>query len=137
MPTVLNCLRVEPASTVQSALMITKIAAIGFLVGCGFLFVHGPRLGWTPIADRPVSPGLLSEFGAAMVPVLFAYGGWQTTPFVAGEFKDPRRYLPRGLLLGVIGVIVLYTSVSLVCLLALGPKQLAQTMTPASAVMHA
>jgi basic amino acid/polyamine antiporter, APA family len=135
--TILNCLGVKTGSTVQSALMVTKIAAIGFLVGCGFLFVHGPTLHWTPIADRPFSPGLLSEFGAAMVPVLFAYGGWQTTPFVAGELKDPRRDLPRGLLLGVIGVIVLYTSVSLVCLRALGPEQLAITRTPASAVMRA
>src|SRR5215469_16261594 len=132
--TILNCVGVKTGSTVQSALMVTKIAAIGFLVGCGFLFVHGPTLAWTPIADRPVSLGLLSEFGAAMVPVLFAYGGWQTTPFVAGELKDPRRDLPRGLLLGVIGVIVLYTSVSLVCLRALGPEQLAITRTPASAV---
>ena len=135
--TILNCLGVKTGSTVQSALMVTKIAAIGFLVGCGFLFVHGPKLHWTLIADRPVSPGLLSEFGAAMVPVLFAYGGWQTTPFLAGELKDPRRDLPRGLLLGVIGVIVLYTSVSLVCLRALGPEQLAITRTPASAVMRA
>lgn len=134
--TILNCLGVKTGSTVQSALMVTKIAAIAFLVGCGFLFVHTPKLQWTPIADRPVSLSLLSEFGAAMVPVLFAYGGWQTTPFVAGELKDPRRDLPRGLLLGVIGVIVLYTSVSLVCLRALGPAQLALTRTPASAVMH-
>lgn len=135
--TILNCLGVKTGSTVQSALMVTKIAAIAFLVGCGFLLVHAPKLGWTPIADRPASLGLFSEFGAAMVPVLFAYGGWQTTPFVAGELKDPRRDLPRGLLLGVIGVIVLYTSVSFVCLRALGPAQLAGTKTPASAVMHA
>ena len=134
--TILNCLGVKTGSTVQSALMVTKIVAIAFLVGCGFLFVHGPRLAWSPIADKPVSLGLLSEFGAAMVPVLFAYGGWQTTPFVAGELRDPRRDLPRGLLLGVIGVIVLYTSVSLVCLRALGPARLAMTGTPASAVMR-
>jgi APA family basic amino acid/polyamine antiporter len=135
--TILNCLGVKTGSTVQSALMVTKIVAIAFLVGCGFLFVHAPQLHWRPIADRPASFGLLSEFGAAMVPVLFAYGGWQTTPFVAGELKDPRRDLPRGLLLGVIGVILLYTSVSFVCLRALGPLGLAQTRTPASAVMRA
>lgn len=135
--TILNCLGVKTGSAVQSALMMTKIAAIAFLVGCGFLLIHAPKLPWVPILDRPASLGLFSEFGAAMVPVLFAYGGWQTTPFVAGELKDPRRDLPRGLLLGVIGVIVLYTSVSFVCLRALGPVQLALTRTPASAVIHA
>jgi APA family basic amino acid/polyamine antiporter len=135
--TILNCLGVKTGSTVQSALMVTKIAAIGFLVACGLLFVHAPQLKWTPIADRPPSFSLFSEFGAAMVPVLFAYGGWQTTPFVAGELRDPRRDLPRGLLVGVIGVILLYTSVSFVCLRVLGPAQLAVTGRPASAVMRA
>ncbi|HWC19365.1 MAG TPA: amino acid permease [Terriglobales bacterium] len=137
MLTVLNCLGVKTGSTVQSALMVMKIAAIAFLVGCGFLFVRSPQLHWIPISDKPASLGLFSEFGAAMVPVLFAYGGWQTTPFVAGELRDPRRDLPRGLMLGVVGVILLYTSVSLVCLRALGPEQLALTRTPASAVMRA
>src|SRR5581483_1730792 len=103
--TILNCLGVKTGSTVQSALMVMKIAAIAFLVGCGSLFVRSAQLHWVPISDKPASLSLFSEFGAAMVPVLFAYGGWQTTPFVAGELRNPRRDLPRGLLLGVIGVI--------------------------------
>ena len=74
--------------------------------------------------------------GAALVPVLFAYGGWQTSSFVAGELKRPERDLPRGLLLGVLGVVVLYLSVSAVCLRVLGPAGLAATTTPASEVMR-
>src|SRR5262249_21221691 len=81
--TVLNCLGVKTGSTVQSALMVTKIAAIAFLVGSGFLLVHAPKLQWAPIIDRPVSLGLFSEFGAAMVPVLFAYCGWNSMPCVS------------------------------------------------------
>ncbi|HET9742765.1 MAG TPA: amino acid permease [Terriglobales bacterium] len=135
--TIVNCLGVRTGSTVQSALMVTKIVAIAFLVGAGFLLLHTPKLAWTPVADQPLSLGLISEFGAAMVPVLFAYGGWQTANFVASELKDPRRDLPRGLLLGVIGVIILYVSVSFVCLRALGPVGLANSRTPASAVMNA
>lgn len=71
-----------------------------------------------------------------MVPVMFAYGGWQTANFVAGEMRDPRRDLPRGLLLGVLGVVTLYVGVSFVCVRALGPAGLAATHTPASAVMR-
>jgi APA family basic amino acid/polyamine antiporter len=73
---------------------------------------------------------------AAMVPVLFAYGGWQTASFVSGEMRDPRRDLPRGLFIGVIGVIVVYLLVTYVCLRALGPAGLANTTTPASEVMR-
>ena len=39
-----------------------------------------------------------------MTPVMFSYGGWQTSSFVAGEMRNPQRDLARGLLLGVAGV---------------------------------
>lgn len=71
-----------------------------------------------------------------MVPVLFAYGGWQTANFLAAEVKEPKKNLPRGLLLGVLGVVVLYLGVNWVYLRALGPQALAATTTPATAVMR-
>ena len=71
-----------------------------------------------------------------MVPVLFAYGGWQTSSFIAGEVREPQRNLPRGLMVGVAGVILLYLAVSFVCLRALGPEGLANTRTPATDVMR-
>jgi APA family basic amino acid/polyamine antiporter len=49
---------------------------------------------------------------------------------------EPRKNLPRGLLLGVLGVIVVYLSVNYVCVHALGTGALAQTKTPATAVMR-
>src|SRR2546427_9006702 len=84
------------------------------------------------------SPSLLRSliaFGAALIPAQFAYGGWQTACFVAGEVREPRRNLPRGLLLGVLGVIIVYLSVNYVCVRVLGAGLLAQTRTPATAVM--
>lgn len=71
-----------------------------------------------------------------MVPVVFAYGGWQTANFIAAEVKEPEKNLPRGLVLGVVGVVVLYTTVNWVCVRSLGAAQLAATTTPATAVMR-
>jgi APA family basic amino acid/polyamine antiporter len=71
-----------------------------------------------------------------MAPVLFAYGGWQTASFVSGEMRNPRRDLPRGLLIGVIGVIVCYVLVSYSCVRVLGVADLARTSVPASEVMR-
>jgi APA family basic amino acid/polyamine antiporter len=68
--------------------------------------------------------------------VLFAYGGWQTSGFVMGELKRPERDMPRALLLGVAGVVVLYLSVNVVCLRALGAEGLAASTAPASDVMR-
>ncbi len=134
--TVVNCLGVRAGSTVQSALMVVKIVAIALLVGAGALLVRGTHVAWKPLLDQPVSPGLLSSFGAAMVPVVFAYGGWQTASFVAGEMKEPRRDLPRAFVAGVAAVALLYVSVNYVCVRALGVSALAETKTPASAVMR-
>jgi APA family basic amino acid/polyamine antiporter len=134
--TIINCLGVKSGSNVQSALMVMKILAIALLVIAGALFARGPQLSFKPLVGQPVSAGLLSAFGAAMVPVLFAYGGWQTGCFVAGEMRDPRRDLPRALVLGVIGVAVLYSSVNFIYLRTLGIHALAEVHTPASAVMR-
>jgi basic amino acid/polyamine antiporter, APA family len=135
--TVVNCLGVRSGGSVQSALMVLKVLAIAAFVIAGLGRSKGPELSLFPIADRRFDAGLISEFGGAMVPVLFAYGGWQTANFVAGELKNPQRDLPKGLLLGVAGVVLMYTAVNYVCLRTLGPDGLAGTSTPASAVMQA
>ena len=134
--TVANCMGVKSGSNVQSALMVLKILAIAMLVVCGALLVRAPHLAFTPVAGQPLSGSLLSSIGAAMVPVVFSYGGWQTACFVAGELKEPRRDLPRALVLGVVGVAVLYLSVNYIYVRALGVAGLAASHTPASAVMR-
>lgn len=136
--TVINCIGVRAGSRTQSILMVLKIAGIVLLVFCGVFF--GKRASASLSSDSltpPLSVNFFTTMGAAMVPVLFAYGGWQTSGFVAGEMKNPRRDLPFGLLVGVSGVIALYLAVNSVCLYVLGSDGLAQTKAPASAVMRA
>lgn len=131
--TVVNCLGVALGSRVQSVLMVLKIGAIGGLIACGLLIA-------APAAQAAETGGArtidIFAFGAAMAPVLFAYGGWQTASFVAGELKDPQRDLPRGLIFGVGGVVLLYLGVNWVCVRVLGGPGLAQTPAPASAIMQ-
>lgn len=135
---VINCLGVRAGSRVQSGLMVLKILAIVALVAAGgwFLSHHGGLRPADPPAREPIEPlGLFQAMAAAMVPVLFAYGGWQTANFVAEEIREPRVNLPRALILGVSGVVVLYLAVNVVCVTVLGPAGLAEAATPASAVM--
>ena len=133
--TVINCLGVRAGSTVQSILMVLKIVAIAALVICGFLFAERTTT-ISGVLDRPLSPDLLTAFGAALVPVIFAYGGWQTATFVAGEIKEPRKNLPRGLIFGVTGVVLLYLAANVVYLNVLGTSGLAASAAPASEVMR-
>jgi basic amino acid/polyamine antiporter, APA family len=106
--TLINCLGVKAGGRTQSAFMVMKIIAIAALVICGLAFAQS-HLTTATAVDQTWS---LSSFGAAMVPVLFAYGGWQTANFIAAEVKESRKNLPRGLLIGVLGVVALYTAVN-------------------------
>jgi APA family basic amino acid/polyamine antiporter len=147
--TVINCLGVRTGSNVQSALMVMKIFAIVALIVCGLGGVFGwfgmgaeAALNRAPDTSVPpaAAPALSFEFvtvmAAAMIPVLFAYGGWQTSSFIAGEVREPQKNLSRALLLGVIGVIILYLAVNFVYVAVLGVDALSETQTPASEVMR-
>src|SRR6184192_111015 len=133
--TAINCLGARAGSNIQNLLMLLKIGAIAGLVALG-MALGGGSLKSEPLLGEPVSFGLLKSIGAAMVPIAFAYGGWQTATFVAGEMRDARRDLSRGLLIGVGGVVALYLAVNLACLRVLGSAGLDATTTPASDVMH-
>jgi APA family basic amino acid/polyamine antiporter len=133
--TVINCLGVRSGSNTQNLLMLLKLGAIVVLIVAGASVVVPARLSMTPALDAPLSLSLLLRFGAAMTPVMFAYGGWQTASFVSGELRRPKRDLVVGLLAGVAGVIAVYVAVNVVCVGVLGQK-LANIPTPASAVMR-
>ena len=132
--TIINCLGVRSGSNTQSALMLLKLAAIVALIVAGFMFRGAPP---TAAVAAEVGGAPLLAFAAAMTPVMFAYGGWQTASFISGELKRPERDLAIGLLLGVIGVIVVYVLVNIVCVRVLGPAGLAQSEAPASDIMRA
>ena len=134
--TAVNCLGARAGGTVQNGLMLTKIVAILALVTLGWLALRGGAAPPGPDVVPAEGRAPLLALAAAMVPVLFAYGGWQTASFVSGELRDPARDLPRGLLFGVVGVVVLYLAVNVVCLVVLGAAGLAATNTPASDVMQ-
>jgi APA family basic amino acid/polyamine antiporter len=131
----INCLGVRAGSSVQSVMTLSAIAMIGLLETTSFS-LGTSQISWAPLLDRPLDKNLFLAFGAAMTPVLFAYGGWQTSGFIGGEVRDASRLLPRALVLGVLGVIAVYTSVNFVYLRALGPVGLAGSTTPASSVMQ-
>lgn len=135
--TLVNVLGVRAGASTQNTLMVLKLAALVAVIVAGLALagaaVAPPAPGATGTAPLPDAAG---GFGAAMVAVLFSYGGAHTAAFIAGEVKDPERTLPRGLVLGVLGVIVIYVLVNLACLRVLGIERLAASTAPAAEVMR-
>ena len=129
--TAINALGVRSGAGTQNVFMAVKIAAIA-----GFVFVGivAPRAASVALGPAAAAGTSAAAIGLAMVPVLFAYSGWQTASFMSAELKTPERTLPRGLILGVSCVVILYLAVNAVCVRVLGPAGLAATRTPASAI---
>jgi APA family basic amino acid/polyamine antiporter len=133
---IVNYLGVKTSSRLLNILVILKVAALGVLIVAG---AFSPAFdGWWTVG-RPRtadSSATIVAFGAALIPILFAYGGWQNANYVAEEIENPRRNLPLSLLAGTLTVVVVYVLVNVVYLRALGLDGLAATVTPASTSAH-
>ena len=136
----INVLGVKPGSRVLNLFVLLKVAALAVLIGFGLLLPAGnggATVGTVPLSLPPgAGPGhggmVLLAFGAALIPVMFSYGGWQNANYVAEEIRDPPRNLPRALLLGTALVVLVYVLVNWIYLRTLGHSGLAGTLTPAA-----
>jgi APA family basic amino acid/polyamine antiporter len=129
-----NCIGVSAGNRVQTALGAVRMAAIVAIIIGGLFFAT--RVHSVAAAALPPPSDNVKSFAAAMIPVVFCYGGWQTASYVTGEMKNPANNLARALLVGVLAVITLYLLVNVACLRALGVAALGETATPASDVLE-
>lgn len=131
-----NYVGVKPGSRVLNGFVILKLIPLGLLIVAGLFLPGAPDGGATQdalaIAGEGEPPLLLFAFGAALIPIMFSYGGWQNANYVAEEMKNPVRDLPISLLSGTALVVLVYGLVNFVYLKTLGHSGLAGTLTPAS-----
>ena len=130
-----NYVGVRPGAITQNVLTVLKLGALGILIVAGLILaaVPPPSEQHLPAAHG----GLVLAVGAALVPVLFACGGWQQTNFVAEELIEPERNLPRALVAGVSIVVAVYLLANLAYLRTLGIAGLAASDAPAADSMNA
>jgi APA family basic amino acid/polyamine antiporter len=126
-----NAAGVKPGSLLLNVLVVAKLAALGVLIGAGWILGPGGPVAGHPVPVSPSRTSLLT-FGAALIPILFAYGGWQSSNVVAEEIREPRRTLPFALVAGIAIVVFVYLAANIVYLQTLGRDGLAATMTPAA-----
>ncbi len=136
----LNYIGVRPAAWTQNVFTLLKLAALVVLILAGLFLSPDTPQSPVPSAQYPAPTGFLATFLAlatAFVPVLFAYGGWQQTNFIAEELVEPEKNLPKALVLGVLGVVAVYLLANLAYLRALGVDGLARSTAPAADTMSA
>jgi len=126
-----NAVGVKLGSRLLNLLVVLKVSALAVLIVGGLALASRlPAPPAVPGVSRPA--GSLLAFGAALVPILFTYGGWQSVNSMAEEIRDPRRSVPRALVAGTLIVLAVYLLANLVYLETLGRDGLAATPTPAA-----
>jgi amino acid transporter len=120
-------------SLVQNITTLAKYGGLMFIVLLAFA-LGLPHTGghYTPAA--PAGSFTFGAFGLALVSVLWAYDGWEDVTFVAGEVKDPRRVMPRAIIIGTLAVIAIYLLANLAYLAVLDVGQIASSQLVAAEV---
>ncbi|MGH7269693.1 MAG: APC family permease [Polyangiaceae bacterium] len=131
--TVVNALGLRAGTWTQNGLSGIKLAAFAALLGLGLLIRRsGPAGGGGLVpffapGDRPGS------FAGALIPVMFAYSGWNAATYIAGEMREPTKGLGRALAIGTVLSIALYVAINVAYLRAMPLPDLARTTEPARA----
>ena len=73
---------------------------------------------------------------AALVSALWAYDGWNNVSMVASEIRDPQRNLPRALIWGTAGVIVIYLLINAAYFRVLSAAEVGATERVAAETMR-
>ncbi|OGP54673.1 MAG: hypothetical protein A2X89_01590 [Deltaproteobacteria bacterium GWD2_55_8] len=97
----------------QNILTTLKIGSLLGIILLGVLVGKGSTEHFVPFFDLSKVTDL-SVFGAAFIPVIFAYAGWNAVIYLAGEVKQPERNLPRALVRANLLVILLYLAINVV-----------------------
>jgi APA family basic amino acid/polyamine antiporter len=128
--TAINALGLRPGKWTQNVLSATKLAAFAGLLALAAVMPHASPNGLTPFfAAGDQASGLAT----ALIPVFFAYSGWNAATYVSGEMRDPRRGLGQALALGTGLCVLLYLAVNASYLRAMPLDVLAHADQPARA----
>ncbi len=115
--TAINYFGVKPGGIFADIFTLLKVLGIIGIIAAGFFLGSAGSL--SAVAPLQMPTNLGGALAAAMVGVLWSYGGWQHATYVAGEAKEPKRSIPFALILGTLLVSILYILTNLAYLLLL------------------
>ena len=123
--TAISIAGVRASRWATNALALLIIAGVIVIAMSGFIGAGAS----VPLSGAPIGGSALS----ALVPIFFTYSGWNAAAYVAGEFRDPSRSVPRALIGGTLVVTALYVFLNAALLRTLAPSGLAAADAPVSA----
>jgi amino acid transporter len=119
--TILHAIRLRLSVTTQNILVVIKIALVLSFVIVGLSIGHNAWPKWQPPIQSSGFP--LGPFMQNLFYIAFAFSGWNAAIYAASEFKNPKRDVPRAMLLGCALVGLIYIFVNWVFIANLTPEQ--------------
>jgi len=129
--TVVNAYGLRPGKWTQNVLSGSKLVVFAGLLVLGVVVPRAAIATGAPVEPFFAPGDRAGGIATALVPVLFAYSGWNAATYVAGEMRDPSRTLGRALALGTGLCVVLYLAINAAYLRAMPLAQLATAKEPA------
>lgn len=133
--TALNCLSVSVGGRIQFVLGSLKVVAIVLIILAGALLAK-PMGGTVTPGLQPSHSGVLTAILSAVVPVMWAYNGFQYLGNLGAEIREPAKNIPRALFFGMLIICALYISVNVVYFHVLTFGQIAKSDHVASDVVR-
>jgi len=125
--TAINITGVKTGGGVQTVLTVIKVLALAAIISVGLSYALGllqPHAVEAALAGQK-GGNIIWLFGAALIPIMWTFGGWDESPFVAEEVRNPQRNLPLSILGGLWTVAVLFVLVNAAYLAILSPGEMA------------
>jgi APA family basic amino acid/polyamine antiporter len=125
------------SSDVTNWATVIKVGSILVMSAALLWFGHGLGQTRESLWPEQFDGSVASNFGLAMVSVLWAYEGWQFATFSAGETVNPQRNFPRAFFMGTAALIAIYLLANVAYLAALGPEGVSRSSSVAAASLNA
>jgi basic amino acid/polyamine antiporter, APA family len=127
----INVVGLRWGTILQNLATWAKFAAMAAFVILGFAIGKGDWHHFSAAPGQSLNLGLssgqlVSAFGVALIAVFWAYDGWVYITWVSGEVKDPRRNVPRAMVLGVVAVGIIYMAMNMTYVYALPMGEIAK-----------
>lgn len=136
--TYVNVVGLRWGALLQNLSTWAKFTAMAAFVLLGFTIGKGNWSHFHAQVPGGLTMGLtssqfISAMGVGLIAVFWAYDGWVYITWVAGEVKDPRRNVPRSMVLGVLAVAAIYMAMNVTYIYALPLSEVAKHQTVAHA----
>lgn len=118
--TVVHALGLHLSARVQNALVVLKLLLVLGFIGVGVVKGSLAWPTWTP-PNPSATP--VADLAFNLFFIAFAFSGWNAAIYAADEFKEPKRDVPRAMLLGCAVVAVLYLILNFIFVANLTPDQ--------------